>query len=216
MWVKICGFKDLKLAEIAVEAGVDAIGLNFYAKSSRFITPANAEKISKSLKIRVLTVGLFVNHSTDEVSEIITQCELSAAQFHGDESPEFLSDIQNRFPDLKIIKAYRMKGNDLSPLKVYLDQCKQLNFELFACLVDAFSDKQYGGTGKTVQWSALREEYSSSDWPPLILAGGLNLNNVSEAIEQAKPWGIDLASGVESAPGIKNADLIKDLMNQFQ
>jgi phosphoribosylanthranilate isomerase len=216
MWVKICGFKDLELAEIAVEAGVDAIGLNFYAKSSRFITPASAEIISKTLNNRVLTVGLFVNHSADDVSEIITQCELPAVQFHGDETPEYLSEIQIRFPDLKIIKAYRMKGNDLSPLKEYLDRCKQLNFELFACLVDAFSDKQYGGTGNTVHWPALDEEYSTEEWPPLILAGGLNPDNISEAIEQAKPWGIDVASGVESAPGIKNADLIKDLMNQLQ
>lgn len=215
-WIKICGMKDIESVETAVQAGVDAIGLNFYSKSPRFVDIALAEQISKSFHSQVLTVGLFVNHTHDDVVEIVHKCELEAVQFHGDETPEFLSEIQESLPEVKIIKAWRMKGNDLSELGNYLKQCNVLDVKLFACLVDAYSESAYGGTGKTVHWPELNQQYDRDHWPPLILAGGLTPKNISEAVKQVEPWGVDTASGVETSPGIKDPHLIRIFVSEIR
>lgn len=192
MRVKICGITSLADAALACEAGADALGFNFYPKSPRFIPVKEAAGIMRKLPPFVSRVGVFVNPSQADVETALMSTRLDWLQFHGDEDFDFVS----RFPLDMAIKALRVKrAGDL----------KQLN-PFKGCagfLLDAYSASSYGGTGKTFAWPLAREA-AKKFGRPVILAGGLTPANVSAAVKAARPWGVDVASGVESAPGKKD------------
>ena len=212
MWVKVCGIRDRVTALRVAEMGVDAIGLNFYESSPRFVTLEEAFEISESLPSEVEKVGVFVNHPIRSIELIASKCRLNALQLHGDEPPSYLADLQRRVPSAKLIRAWRMGRDRLDGLAAYLNECKQWNCQVVGCLIDAQVTGVYGGSGKTVPWARLSRAYQTDHWPPMILAGGLTAKNVSEAIAATHPWGVDVASGVESSPGVKDLALVSDFL----
>jgi phosphoribosylanthranilate isomerase len=212
MFVKICGIRDLAAVQTA-EAGADAIGLNFYAKSPRVVTPNAAVQILSRLRARptgtIEVVGVFVNHSADEIRTIAKQCEMRTIQLHGDEPPELLAELSSEF---RVIRAFRVGDGGLDPLARYLAACNHLGATPWACLVDGRVEGMYGGTGHTAPWDVLRREYQAAIWPPLILAGGLRPDNVAEAIRIVRPWGVDVAGGVESSLACKDVVLVRQFV----
>jgi phosphoribosylanthranilate isomerase len=204
MWVKICGISDVATAQRVAELRPDAIGLNFYDKSPRVVTPRKAAEIAGAVRDSVEPVGLFVNNSLDEIAAACRECDFKTIQLHGDEPADLLAEIRALLPDARIIRVHRMGKEGLAPLAEALEQCAARNVKLDACLIDARVDGAYGGTGKTAPWDTISREYRRTEWPPLILAGGLNADNVAAAIEAVRPWGVDVASGVESSPGLKD------------
>lgn len=199
--VKICGITRIEDAVAAATAGADAIGLVFYPKSSRYVTATVAAEIVSELPPFVSTVGLFVNHSADQVNRICDQVELDLLQFHGDESPSDCSQFGKRF-----IKAVRMApGRSVNEM---MGQYRQAT----ALLLDSFDADKYGGSGETFDWQRVPKD---SD-VPLILAGGLNCSNVVEAVTRVQPYAVDVSSGVESAPGIKSADQIIEFVTRVK
>jgi phosphoribosylanthranilate isomerase len=191
--VKICGITNLEDALLSAKFGADALGFNFYEKSSRYIAPEKAREICAALPPTVLKVGVFVNESADKIIEIAEFVSLDAVQLHGDESAEFVRQIKERFAG-EIIKALRV-SDEFKPEDV-------LQYEADAILLDAFSKQEYGGTGETFDWKiakAVREII-----PKMYLAGGLNHNNVANAFFEVKPFAIDVCSGVESKKGKKD------------
>ena len=204
-WIKVCGIRDAVSAKAAATAGASAIGLNFFAKSARSVTSDQAAVI---VAVRLLQpVGLFVNHSPDEMDSIATRVGLTAVQLHGDETPQDLQTIHKRHPDWSILKAFRV-ADSLRPVEEFLAECRTLGVPLAGCLLDARVDGAFGGTGKVAPWELIANEYDRANWPPLILAGGLTCENVADAIRAVRPDGVDTASGVESSPGVKDTKLI--------
>ncbi len=189
--IKICGIKTLADALAAIEAGADMLGFNFYPKSARFIPVEKCAEISATLKAeypQVQRVGVFVNATTDEILAILNACSLDLAQLHGDEPLEMLSQLAPRaFKALRGIPTDAgLYARDNAP----------------AFLLDASVQGAYGGTGVRADWSAaalLARRF------PLLLAGGLTPQNAAEAAQQVHPWGVDVASGIESSPGVKDA-----------
>lgn len=209
MWIKVCGIRDSETARRISEIDIDAIGLNFFARSPRYVTPTAAEEICEILPARISRVGLFVNHSFDEIENLANRLRLDYVQLHGDETAEDVAEIQQRLPGTRLIRAWRMKQEGLQDLAQFLDACQDQGVSLAGCLVDANVAGFFGGSGHTVDWSRLKQEYDYDSWPPLILAGGLGPANVQQAIAATSPWGVDVASGVESSPGVKDIKLIR-------
>jgi phosphoribosylanthranilate isomerase len=196
MKVKICGITRLEDALAAVEAGADLLGFNFYPKSPRCVTPAACAEITSRLKPHakhITLVGVFVNLPPQEVVNIIQCCGLHLAQLSGDEPPA----------DLEILSGQAFKA--LRPASATeLEQALErypAHEPAPAYLVDAFRPGQYGGTGQTADW---RLAAALARQTPILLAGGLTAENAAEAVAQVQPWGVDVASGVESAPGLKD------------
>ena len=207
-WIKVCGIRDVATAEAAAAAGASAVGLNFFAKSSRSVAPADAARIVSALSATsTQAIGLFVNHSRDEIESITAQAGLTAIQLHGDETPAFINELQQRHPDGAILKAFRI-AESLQPVAEFLAECKRLNVRLAGCLLDARVDGSFGGTGAVAPWELIARDYDRANWPPLILAGGLIPENVAAAIKSVRPMGVDTASGVESSPGVKETKLL--------
>lgn len=186
--VKICGITNLEDALMVVEAGADALGFVFFRGSSRCISPENAEAIIQHLPPFVQTVGLFVNEESVTVNGIADQCGLDILQLHGEESPEYCQAITRR-----VIKAFRVK--DASSLD---DITK---YPVAGYLLDAWSPVARGGTGTTFNWDIAAQAATSHS---IILAGGLTPEKVAGAIATVKPYAVDVSSGVESEPGIKD------------
>jgi len=182
MMVKVCGITNREDAEAAAAAGAAAIGFNFYPRSPRYIRPEAAAGIA--VLARVVRVGVFVNEAPERVAEIAEIAGLDIVQLHGDESPA-------EYPaGLTVWKAARVgPGFDFSAWEGCPAQ---------ALLLDGPADALYGGAGKTFDWRIARGR------PRIILAGGLDASNVRSAIEQARPWGVDACSQIESAPGKKD------------
>lgn len=215
-WIKVCGVRDVATAELAAKAGASAVGLNFFTKSPRCIAPADAARIVLALSATsTRPVGLFVNHSRDEIESIARQTGLAAIQLHGDETPEFVAELQQRHPDWGILKAFRI-GESLCAVAEFLVECDRLNTRLDGCLLDARVDGSFGGTGKVAPWELIARDYAGTNWPPLILAGGLTPNNVAAAIKSVRPMGVDSAGGVESSPGVKETKLLARFMAEAQ
>ncbi len=188
--IKICGIKTLNDALAAIDAGADYLGFNFYPKSPRFIEKQVCAEITSVLKKeypQIKLVGVFVNLSVEEVKDILEFCSLDLAQLHGDETVEMLNAL-----DGKAFKAFRG-----IPEKV--DGFTRTTAPAF--LVDAAVKGLYGGSGVTADWHSAAELAKKY---PLLLAGGLTPENVAEAVGRVKPWGVDVASGVESEPGKKD------------
>ena len=195
---KICGITNLDDANVAVENGASAIGFIFYEKSPRTISINNAKSISKHLPKTIARVGVFVNHEKDFINEAISEVPLDMIQLHGDETPDFC----NQF-DVAILKALRIKNE--ASLSV-MDQ-----YDVAVFLLDTFSNDQYGGTGETFDWSVLNRKFKT----PIILSGGLNSENILNAIDAVNPSAVDVNSGVESSPGKKDFNKLKLLFKNL-
>ena len=186
--VKICGNVTLKDTMAAVEAGADAVGFVFYARSPRVVSPTVVAAIVWHLPPFVTPVGVFVNENPDVVSQIMADCGLPYAQLHGEESPQYCAELK-----LPVLKGIRVRSReDLAMLSLY---------RVKAILLDAYVEGMVGGTGITFDWALAVE---AKAWGPIILAGGLTPDNVVEAIRHVQPYGVDVSSGVEVAPGVKD------------
>lgn len=210
LWVKICGIGDVTTAVAVAESGADAIGLNFYERSPRCIDESTAGEIVKALPPGVTPVGLFVNHSTDEIRRISRTCGLTTVQLHGDEPVSMVRELSG----LQVIRALRTSGDFASLATEQMEDACKVRTSPWAWLVDARSEHGYGGTGETVDWDQLTPGQRSDDWPPLILAGGLTPENIAEAVRTVRPWGVDVASGVESSPGVKDVEMVKTFISR--
>ncbi|MGH7127260.1 MAG: phosphoribosylanthranilate isomerase, partial [Planctomycetaceae bacterium] len=227
MWIKVCGICDVETARAVAAAGVDAIGLNFYEHTPRRISVETAAAVVNALPENVEPVAVFVNHSLSDVLSICQSTGIRTVQLHGDEPAEFLIELRRRDRSLRILRACRMEaqsslsepgrvapdragtarlgeGEGMISWQRYLHDCRRQHAEPDACLIDAHAEDRYGGSGQTVAWDRLAAEYRLGEWPPLILAGGLRPENVAAAIAAVRPWGVDAASGVESAPARKD------------
>lgn len=209
MWVKICGIRDVATAEQIVSLKPDAIGLNFFAKSPRCVERAVAAEISGILPGEIESVGLFVNHELNDVVDTAQQCGLTMIQLHGDEPPDFLASLRGCSSDVKILRAFRVDDRGLAEVANYLAECRKLDVCLAGCLIDARVDGEYGGTGHTAPWDLLADQYDADRWPRLIVAGGLHPGNLADAIRVTRPFGVDVASGVESERGVKDLALVE-------
>jgi len=208
MWVKICGIRDVETALAVAAFRPDAIGLNFYEKSPRAVTPAAAAEIVAGLPSGIDPIGLFVNERTERILALSRECGLKTVQLHGDEPP----DTIGRLSSLKVIRAFRVGEAGLGEVAAWLDLARQLGTPPWAVLIDARVEGKYGGTGKTAPWEIVRRDYGFAGWPPLILAGGLRHDNVASAIRAVGPWGVDVAGGVESAVACKDPAMVRQFV----
>jgi phosphoribosylanthranilate isomerase len=184
MLVKICGITRLEDAEAAVALGAGAIGFVFWPKSPRAVDPERAREIAAALPPFVTTLGVFVNQAPAFVNDVAARVGLGAVQLHGDEGIDVLEQI-----DRPVVKAVTMEeSDDPWPARVRL-------------LIDVHDRDQRGGTGRTVDW---KRAAAIAARRPVLLAGGLNAGNVADAIRTVRPFGIDVSSGVESSPGVKD------------
>jgi phosphoribosylanthranilate isomerase len=204
MWVKICGISDLPTARRIAELRPDAIGLNFHTPSPRAVAPRKAAAIAQAVRGSVDPVGLFVNHGIDQILATCSDCDFATLQLHGDETADFIADLRRALPNARIIRVHRLGSEGIGSLADSITECAHRAVKLDACLVDARVEGTFGGTGQTAPWDVLARDYRRDEWPPLILAGGLNPENVADAIRTVRPWGVDVASGVESSPGQKD------------
>lgn len=205
MWVKVCGVRDVATAKLVAEAGADAIGLNFYAASPRHVAVDVAAEIAAALPKGVEPIGLFVNASATVVRATARVCGLRTLQLHGDEPPELLAELG----EYRLIRVFRVGVTGLAEVDATLERCAALGVVLQACLIDARVEGVYGGTGCTAPWDVLARDWGQRERPPLILAGGLTAANVRDAVQACRPWGVDVAGGVEAAPGVKDPRLVR-------
>ncbi|MGL4514044.1 MAG: phosphoribosylanthranilate isomerase [Lacipirellulaceae bacterium] len=207
--IKVCGVTTPGDALFAANAGADAIGLNFYAPSPRSVSVERACEIVRALGAsqggRPLVVGVFVNEAPERIAEVVRRVGLDVVQLHGDEPPEALGALPGSTP---VLRAVRMGAAGLAPTADYLAAAERAGRAPDALLVDAASGGAYGGTGCRVDLAQLASERHMLGTTALLLAGGLTAENVAEAIRAAAPWGVDVASGVESSPGVKDPLLV--------
>lgn len=197
--IKICGLTRVEDAVVALESGADFLGLIFHRPSTRYVETGAAVALVKALGDRALSarwIGVFVDESPDEVRRIVDAVGLDGVQLHGDEEPEDVERL--RRDGLFVIKGHRISGSE--------DLARLDAFEADAHLLDTHVPGSPGGTGKTFDWSLAARVPGEHC---ILLAGGLTAENVAEAIGTVKPWGVDVSSGVESAPGVKDPDKIR-------
>ncbi|HEX3018730.1 MAG TPA: phosphoribosylanthranilate isomerase [Chitinispirillaceae bacterium] len=195
--IKICGITRLEDAKVAANLGVDALGFIFYQKSPRFVMPEQAANIIMQLPPMVNRVGVFVNENYDNIMKIVRQTGIDTVQLHGDETPDFCSSIP-----LPVIKSFSVRPQtDLSELKNYKTQ---------GILLDTWSGQMQGGTGKTFDWNIARK--ACVMFKNVVLAGGLGPTNLEDALKIVDPFAVDINSGVEIMPGVKNPHKIRDVV----
>lgn len=201
--VKICGITNLADAKAAVDAGANSLGFNFYQKSLRRISTADAAQIRSKLPKEIECVGVFVNALAEDISSLRAFVRFDAAQLHGDESADFVANLAKALP---VIKAFRVDAKfTLATLDRFSDA--------FAFLLDAARAGQYGGTGQTTDWDVARRAAASRR---IILSGGLNVENVAEAVRTVRPYAVDVASGLETKPGRKDHAKMKGFVEEVR
>jgi len=199
--IKICGITNISDALIAAECGADALGFIFYPKSQRCVEPAKAKEIIQKLPREMSKVGVFVNHEVEEVREIAQFCGLDFIQLHGDETPEYCA----QFPMSSLIKGVSCQTEE---------EVQELrSYPVATILIDARDSRRYGGTGKISDW---RLAIMVKETHPLILAGGLNKENIRQAIETVTPQAVDINSGVEISPGKKDPRKITEIVRMVR
>jgi phosphoribosylanthranilate isomerase len=192
--IKICGITNIEDGLAAASAGADALGFVFHPPSPRFVTPGQVREIIGSLPSGVCTVGVFVNLDVAEVLQIAELCDLEFIQLHGGETGEYC----RRFPRERLIKALSFRSED--------EFAEMSDYPVRAFLVDAHDPVRFGGTGKTCDWKLARK---AAALHPLILAGGLNEENITAALEAVRPLAVDISSGIEVKPGKKDHEKIR-------
>lgn len=197
--IKMCGTTCIEDALAAVAAGVDALGFIFYEKSLRNVAPETVRLIIDQLPPFVDTVGVFVDREREEVEEIIRYCRLGYAQLHGQESPKYCERLARLAPPCQVLKALRVGEHALA------DDIAPYNDHVKGFLLDTYHKDMVGGTGKSFDWSLISRLNLRKPW---ILAGGLDADNVAEAVKAVAPYGVDVNSGVENRPGEKNHERI--------
>lgn len=201
--VKICGITNWTDAKSAIDAGADALGFNFYAKSPRRIAIWHAREIIRRMPGSVSAVGVFVNASAKDVLKTARAVKLGVLQLHGEESPETVKELAREFP---VIKAFRVgpafQGKDLERYS-----------SASAFLLDGFDRTLRGGTGKKFDWRIVRR---AKRFGPVILAGGLTKETAAKAIRTASPFAIDVCSGVERSPGRKDGKMMREFMSAVE
>ncbi len=201
--VKICGVTNWADAQLAVDLGVGALGFNFYPASPRSVSPAGAWDIIRRLPPFVTAVGVFVNWPADVVAALASALRLDAVQLHGQETPDVALTLGKT---RKVIKAFAVGPEFRLPqLKRYPAAS--------AFLLDGFQSGLHGGTGRTADWSIARK---ANRYGRVILAGGIKPSNVAQAIAEAQPYAVDVASGVETSPGKKNPAALRELMSEVE
>jgi phosphoribosylanthranilate isomerase len=195
--VKICGITNPDDALQAVACGADALGLVFFAKSPRCVSPERAREIIARLPPLVTTVGLFVNEDPRTIRAVAARCRLDRVQLHGDESP-----ADCLLPPLRVLKALRVRDAES------LARADEYPVDL---LLDAWSDQVYGGSGRQFDWQLARALAARR---PIILAGGLRPDNVAEAVAAVKPYAVDVSSGVERSPGRKDHEKVAEFIRR--
>jgi phosphoribosylanthranilate isomerase len=199
--VKICGLKESSDARVAADAGADAIGLVFYRESPRYVAPQAAARIAATLPPYVTTVGLFVNEPAESIRRILGEVPLDLLQFQGDEDADFCAQFGRPH-----VRAVRMEpGTDLVEYAGRFSRAKAL-------LLDAHVPGQRGGTGQTFDWAGIPRDLPL----PLILSGGLTVQNVGRAIREVRPWAVDVSSGVEASRGVKDPAKIVEFIRSVR
>jgi len=195
--VKICGITNLDDALVAAKAGADALGFLFYKESRRYISPRKTKAIIAQLPKKILKAGVFVNAQEKEIRWADELCRFDLLQFHGDETPDFCAGF-----GLPFLRAVRVRaGTDLLQYAREFHAAKGL-------LLDAWVEGARGGTGTTFDWSLIPGDLPA----PVVLSGGLNPDNVEQAVRRVRPWAVDVSSGVESAKGIKDVRKMEAFM----
>ncbi len=207
---KICGITQCEGMRLVRRAGGDAIGLNFVPSSPRWV-------LSKQATVRpehfsdeeegwsLATVGVFANQDPKQVASIAREWNLDAIQLHGDETPDDCAVFHSELPELPLIRAFRPAGAGWAQIGTYFDQCERLEVALAAILIDGHVPGQFGGTGVPTDWNRVGQWRREHPSVRLVLAGGLGPENVSRAINVVRPDAVDVASGVEREPGVKDA-----------
>lgn len=190
--VKICGITNIEDARHASACGADALGFVFYSASPRFIEPEQARQIIADLPPFITTVGLFVNELPVRIRELVDYCGLDTVQLHGDEVPE-----QCSYPPCRVIKALRLKDG--------MNDKMFASYHVSSLLLDAYVPDRFGGTGEKCDWDLAARIAAKHR---VILAGGLNPDNVAEAVRQVRPYGVDVSSGVEQNTGLKDPEKV--------
>lgn len=200
MKIKLCGMTRVEDAVLAADLGAWAVGMVFHKGSKRYCAQGRAVEISAALQRRCEIVGVFHNETLSSVARIADDAALTMIQLHGDEGPAFCEEAARR-TGCKVIKAVRVKSAaDVLGLRIF-----RTDFHL----LDAHVPGMPGGTGESFPWDLAREHRGDA---PVLLAGGLNPENVAEAIRQAQPFAVDVASGIESSPGVKDEELMREFV----
>lgn len=203
--VKICGITRISDVHAACEAGADAIGFVFYSKSSRLVTVEQARMLRQAVPAFVSVAALFVNAPEAQVRQVLDEVRPDILQFHGDETAQYCTAFGHPY-----MKAFRVGGPGLEDSESVLQACRQ-HPQAAAWLFDSYSPG-YGGSGLTFDVALLDAVRSAKDSRPLVLAGGLRPDNVTDAIQTVRPFALDVSSGVEESGGIKSADSIDAFM----
>lgn len=203
MRVKICGITQIEQGQKIVSLGADSIGFICVEQSPRYIPPDRIKAIADALPAATVKVGVFADHSLNEIAAVVDRGHLSAVQLHGDESAEFCTQLRKSIaPEIELIKAFRIKSAEsLAETDAYTSCVDTL-------LLDAYHPQMLGGTGHTIDWQDLAQFKPAIPW---LLAGGLTPDNIKDALSRLQPDGIDLSSGVERSPGDKDLDKVAQL-----
>ncbi|MUG96231.1 phosphoribosylanthranilate isomerase [Scytonema sp. UIC 10036] len=207
MRIKICGITQPQQGKIIASLGATALGFMCVPSSPRYVTVEQIRSVVEQLPEKIDKIGVFANATLEEIKQTVIDSGLTGVQLHGDESPEFALQFREFLPDVEILKALRIRGHeDLDKVSYYINYVD-------AVLLDAYHPQQLGGTGKTLDWAMLEQFSPGCPW---FLAGGLNPDNILEALNQVHPDGIDLSSGVEHAPGDKDLDKVAKLFEKLK
>ncbi len=216
MKIKICGITNLDDALAAAEVGADMLGLVFFPRSPRYIDPERAGEIVAALKQHGNTprfVGVFVDESLERVRAIAVTAQLDMAQLHGNEPPAMVRELGVCHPELQSVVVYKaLRPQNEAEAQAQVAECRAaVNGNIPAFIVDAFDAQRFGGTGSRADWdiaARIAREF------PTLLAGGLSVDNVAEAIRAVRPWGVDVSSGVERSPGLKDHNRMRKFIHK--
>jgi len=204
--IKICGFTRKEDIEEALKLGIDYLGFNFYPGSPRYLTPVQAKEMMADFSLGKCSIGIFVNQDPAEIIKLAFNLSLFGVQLHGEESPETIDFLKAKLPQLVVIKAIRVEG------KTSFHLLRDYPADFF--LLDSFQPFSFGGTGRQINTDLLLQP--EMPWNRIFLAGGINPANVEELMRRFHPYGIDVATGVEKSPGIKDKTLMAALVEKVR
>lgn len=206
--LKVCGVMQPAQAEALANMGVSLLGLNFYRPSPRYVSPELGLELAEAWGRQSSLVGLFVNSTPEEIFKIHEQVGFGLVQLHGEEPVEIISEVAEKLPT---IRAYRIKNSEsLATARNEVETLRSMGVSLHAALIDGYSTAAHGGTGASVDRQLV--ESAIDLHPKLMLAGGLSPANLAERLGWIRPWAIDVASGVETEPGVKDLSAVKAML----